>query len=150
MCHTKAMPAFFAFPLIILILWQGGPCRKGKMDTAVNGKAERVQTGLWGGEHIRMQVSDEGARIEYDCAHGTISEPLVTDSGGRFDVKGSHTKERGGPVREGEHSDGQPARYSGRIDGQAMTLTVTLAERKETVGTFNLTYGKSPRIVKCL
>ena len=57
------------------------------------------------------------------------------------------TKEHGGPVREGEE-DARPARYSGRVQGQAMTLTISVAG--ETLGPFELERGRTPRLTKCL
>ena len=30
--------------------------------------------GTWGGDHISMEVTDSGAEIEYDCAHGSVTE----------------------------------------------------------------------------
>jgi len=120
------------------------------MNNASTSKTESVPTGIWGGRGIRMQISDSGASLEYDCAHGSIDELIATDSTNRFDVKGVLVRERGGPVREGEDSEGEPARYTGHIDGKTMTLTVTLTRTNETVGTFTLSRGKAPRLVKCL
>jgi hypothetical protein len=141
--------AFFAFFLVTAILCQGESCGHSNMNGAPE-KVNSVPSGMWGGDHMALDVSESGARIEYDCAHGTINQPLVLDSSGSFDVKGSHVRERGGPVREGGEVDGQPARYTGSIQDQTMKITVTLTETKETVGTFNLTHGKTPRIRKCL
>ena len=43
-----------------------------------------VPNGVWGGEHIRMEVNDSGADIEFDCARGSISQRLELDDKGRF------------------------------------------------------------------
>ena len=115
-----------------------------------SGRIDSVLTGMWGGQHMRLEVSSKGARIEYDCAHGTIDQPMTLDSRGYFDVRGIHVTERGGPVREGERSDALAARYTGRIQAQTMTITVILTESKEIAGTFTLGYGKTPRLKKCL
>jgi hypothetical protein len=140
--------AFFALFLMTAIFCQGESCRHSNMNGAPE-KVDNVPTGMWGGDHIALEVSDSGARIEYDCAHGTINLPLTLDSSRSFDLRGSHVREHGGPVREGEETDGQPARYTGSIQDQKMTITVTLIDTKETVGTFTLTHGKTPRIRKC-
>jgi len=66
-----------------------------------------VPPGSWGGDHIGLEVSDTGARVEYDCAHGTIDGVLTLDAQGRFDARGAYVRERGGPVRE---DDRRPAR----------------------------------------
>ncbi len=106
-------------------------------------------TGTWGGEHISLEVTEGGGRVEYDCAHGTIGQKIITDAGGRFEVRGTHVRERGGPVRKGEREDKHPAVYRGQIKGDTMTLTVTESDTGESVGTFTLTLGREPHIVKC-
>ena len=47
-----------------------------------NSLLKSVPTGSWGGEHIRMIVTKTGAKIEYDCALGTIDEALLLDKDG--------------------------------------------------------------------
>lgn len=106
--------------------------------------------GTWGGNHIAMEVTEEGAQIEYDCAHGTISEPLRIDSQGKFSAKGTHVRERGGPQRLGDEEKGEPVIYSGTTDGKTATVTVTSSGTDEVIGTFTLSLGKPSRIVKCL
>src|SRR5687767_11222722 len=32
--------------------------------------------GVWGGLHVRLVVTSSGGEIEFDCAHGQLSEPL--------------------------------------------------------------------------
>ncbi|HEV8231858.1 MAG TPA: hypothetical protein VGQ75_05890 [Thermoanaerobaculia bacterium] len=109
-----------------------------------------IPLGLWGGNHVSLLVTETGGSLEYDCAHGKIGQPLVADSAGRFDLSGTHTREHGGPIREDEKADTRPARYRGTTDGRTMTLTVTLTDSNEDVGTFTLKHGKVGRIVKCL
>lgn len=116
---------------------------------AGNRKPRRLAQGSWGGQHIRMEVGQASAKIEYDCAHGEINGPLVIDKRGRFSLKGTHSPEHGGPIRSDETAVNEPAIYSGWTDGKRMTLTVTLARRKETVGTFDLTLGGGGRVFKC-
>jgi hypothetical protein len=114
------------------------------------GKKQKTLTGSWGGSHVSLEITGETARIEYDCAHGTLDGPIVLDGEGRFEAAGTHTPERGGPVREGEDDSGQPARYRGKVTGKTLTLTVALSGSGEEVGTFTLTQGAAGRLVKCL
>src|SRR6266487_5167816 len=65
-----------------------------QQDNAQAGKG--IGAGVWGGDHIRMEVSGNGATLEFDCAHGNISGPLTLDRLGRFQAKGSFTREHGG------------------------------------------------------
>jgi len=109
-----------------------------------------VEAGTWGGAHIRLQVSASGAEVEYDCGHGTI-EKMTLDGDGQFDVRGTHIRERGGPVRLGQEANSSlPARYTGKVEGQTMTLRVTLTGTGEEAGAFKLTHGTTARLFKCL
>ena len=104
-----------------------------------------------GGEHIRMIVTETGAKIEYDCALGTIDEALLLDEDDNFEAKGIHVYERGGPIRLGEPPpERHSALYRGTVDGTQMRLTVTLLETGKEVGTFLLGLGRPPLIEKCL
>src|ERR1700682_4131246 len=61
--------------------------------------ASSVATGSWGGEHIVLDVSAKSAEVEFDCAHGQITQSMTIDKDGDFDVAGTFTPEHGGPVR---------------------------------------------------
>jgi len=139
---TKAL--FCVSTALVLIATFSSP-----QSSARGRKRYRLAQGTWGGPHIRIAVGDSSATIEYDCAHGQIDGPLVTDRRGRFSLKGTHSPEHPGPVRDNELFSGEPARYTGWTDGKKMTLTVTLAGQKEMLGTFNLTLGGAGRIFKC-
>jgi hypothetical protein len=110
-------------------------------------QAKAVATGTWGGEHIILEVSEKGAEVDFDCAHGQISQPMALDQRGDFDVPGTFAPEHGGPVLRDEPMNSNPARYSGRVLGDTMTLTVM--QGKETVGTFTLTHGQRHILRKC-
>lgn len=107
-------------------------------------------TGKWGGEHIGMVVSDSSATLEYDCAHGTIDEPIIPDAEGKFEVSGVHIFEHGGPIRIDEIPDEHPALYKGHIVGNKMTLILVLTDTDTEIDTFSLTRGVDPLIYKCL
>ena len=106
--------------------------------------------GSWGGEHIKLTVIDRRATIEYDCAHGTIAGPLAVAADGRFTATGTHVREHGGPMREGEVPDTHPAEYTGQVRGGRMTLTVRETDTGTTIGTFRLERGAAARVIKCL
>lgn len=117
--------------------------------SAAGGEQPGVPLGTWGGDHILLEVSAGGATLELDCAHGAVEGPVRLDSEGRFDVGGTYVQERGGPVREGGE-DARPARYSGRVEGKTMTLTIAVGDGGETLGPFELVHGRSARLTKCL
>lgn len=154
------MAIVLAFPLMITFLNEDCSHKKQNVNRPTNesssnptsessSKMENAQIGMWGGEHISLEVTAQGGQVEYDCAHGTIDEKIVLDGQGHFNVRGTHVRERGGPVRRDEAEDNHPARFTGQIKGQTMTVNVTESDTKELVGTFTLVYGQKPHIVKC-
>lgn len=110
-------------------------------------KMHRIATGVWGGEHIRIEVGAKSATVEYDCATGVINGPLVVDSNGEFNLRGIHKMERGGPVRADDNPKQHEATYSGSIKGNTMTLTLKFADFEPE--TFTLEKGKPGELFKC-
>ena len=110
---------------------------------------ETVRTGPWGGPHMGMEVQLNSARVEFACAGGSIGQPIPLDRQGRFDVAGIYVQGHGGPGGE-QPGDRHPARYNGRVQGNTMSVTVTLTDSREMIGRFVLTYGQSPNVTSCL
>lgn len=114
--------------------------------------------GVWGGVHVRLEVTNSpagaspspGGTLEFDCAHGGLTESLLTDKSGRFDVAGYYVQEHGGPVRVDEVPNARPARYFGEINGSRMTLTVTRTDTTWSAGPFTLDRGRGGSVFKCL
>ena len=111
-------------------------------------KKRGLATGLWGGQHISINVSGKGAKIEYDCANASIDRAIFLDGNGRFSVSGRQFQERGGPVRQGAQSSYRVT-FSGEVKGKTLTLTVQNSETKEDIGTFTLVHGAQPELFKC-
>jgi hypothetical protein len=109
--------------------------------------ARRVPTGEWGGAHARLDVQASTARVELDCGHGTIEGALRLGRGGRFRANGSYQSERGPSVGEGD-AEGRPARYSGMLKGNVLTLRI-LTEDGQQLGPFQLERGARAELVKC-
>ena len=109
---------------------------------------QHIPTGDWGGSHISMNVSERSAKIEYDCATGEIPGPLTIDGEGKFHLRGTFTRERGGPVRADDTPRPEPATYSGTITGNRMTLTMKLSASDESES-FTLEKGKEAELFKC-
>ncbi len=105
-------------------------------------------TGPWGGAHVALTLTETNGTISYDCAHGGLSAPVVPNGAGRFDVRGVHVREHGGPVRVGEVPDSLPARYVGEVKGSRMTLRVVVG--LDTLGPFELQRGGVPQLFRCL
>jgi hypothetical protein len=109
---------------------------------------QRIPRGEWGGSHISMNVGERSATVEYDCAHGEILGPLSLDGEEKFQLRGTFTPERGGPVRADDTSRAQPATYSGTIKDNTMTLTLKVADSDDTE-TFTLEKDKPGKLFKC-
>lgn len=139
-------PTLTAWAITILLIGPAGACA-----TSPTGPSDNpVAVGIWGGDHAGLTIVETGAHLEFDCAHGDISQPLMVDRNGNLSVDGVFVREHGGPIPIGEQPDQKPALYAGNVDGATMTLDVTLTGSQEKIGTFRLTYRASPHVVKCL
>jgi len=108
-----------------------------------------VASGDWGGQHIRLSVTAQGASYDLDCAHGTIDGSLALDAGGKFEAKGTLVRERGGPVRIDEFGKGEPAHYEGTVEDGVMTLRILTGDPPQEFASFRLDHGKPGRVFKC-
>ena len=108
----------------------------------------RSLAGSWGGTHVGAQLSPSGGTLDYDCASGTIHGLSVMPNGS-FSAIGRHMPAAGGPERAGEVRPTFAARYSGRIDGDRMTLAGRLENGVE-LGPFTLRRGAEPILFRCL
>src|ERR1700687_1553146 len=54
---------------------------RGMVGLPMNGEARTkgLPVGLWGGEHISMQVTERRTTVEYDCAHATIDQRIRSE-----------------------------------------------------------------------
>jgi hypothetical protein len=147
-----------SFPLVTAMFFPAVSCDGAKtrkapnMNQTQNSNSPIVQkklNGTWGGQGISMDITDNGASLEFDCATGRITEAIVPDSAGKFTAKGLFVRQRAGPTRVGDDNDGQPATYTGVITGDNLALTITLTRNDEKVGTFTLGHGKPARIRRC-
>ena len=123
---------------------QGGGARRVRRRAP-----DTLTPGVWGGQHIRFEVTEGGANVEYDCAHGTVEGKIVVDARGRFSVYGLHYEEHGGPTRPGDDANGYRVRLSGRVGGSLMKLTVTRPGTRQLVGTFALARDREAAVFKC-
>jgi hypothetical protein len=103
--------------------------------------------GAWGGPHIGVDLEGGLGTVQFDCAAGTIDQPIV--SGGSFSVSGSYRPGQPGPVRVGQIFTSKRATYSGTATKSAMTMTVTV-EDGEVLGPFDLTLGAPAQLTRCL
>jgi hypothetical protein len=106
-----------------------------------------VSAGVWGGQSLNLEVTAQGAILEFDCATGKILEPIVLDANGKFRAAGKFQTE-GGPVRKDQMSNGQDVVFSGVVQGDTMQLEFTLAADKSPEK-FTLVRGQTGRLHRC-
>jgi hypothetical protein len=107
-----------------------------------------AQTTVWGGDHIEMEVTGTGARLEFDCAHGTIDEALQVDRKGAFKAKGTVTPEQSGPSRDGDAPRAAKATYAGTITDDTMTLRIVV-NGQDRDNTYMLARDRPGNLRKC-
>jgi hypothetical protein len=115
-------------------------------DSEVAGR-KTVPTGVWGGEHIRMEINQNGAEIDFDCATGAIANPILLDAKGRFRLVGTYKTEHPAPVQS-DGASGFNAVYSGTLHGDRLRLEVTVSG-VEGVKSFDLVKGDQGTLAKC-
>lgn len=105
-------------------------------------------SGAWGGTQIGVVLEAGSGTVDFDCASGTIDEPVFPGEGGAFSVKGTYRTGQSGPIKVGQIFKSQPATYAGTIVKEDMTLSVSLEDGTE-VGPFALKENASPQLNRC-
>jgi hypothetical protein len=101
--------------------------------------------GTWGGDNAGLIVNGNDVHVHIGCTVGDAIGPIVPDPNGRFEFSGTYNVDAY-PVNRGIT---HPATFSGQIDGQAMTLTVSLTDTARVLGPVTLVYGKEPKMGPC-
>jgi hypothetical protein len=128
---------FFLLPLVLAGCGGGG-----SMAPALTA----APPGVLGGHNIGLTVTATGAQVQLTCSGGgTISQPLLLDAGGGFDVPGTVLPAQGPPRAPILPPPTPiPARYSGTTDGKTLRLTITPDDTRLTPSTYTLAYGVAP------
>ncbi len=137
------------FPTLLSVVAGLGVAALGAPSCSSTEVPGRVPTGNWGGLHAGMVVSDTGADIEYDCAAGRITVPMLLDAHGNFNLPGLYIRTGPGPVPANDSLVPKfPVRYTGHTDGKTMTFTVS--GDSVLTQSFDVTYGGNPNVMKCV
>jgi hypothetical protein len=111
--------------------------------------------GIWGGPHIGLSFQGGLADVQFDCASGTIDDPVYPAPDGSFSAKGTYRTGTPGPIKVGQFFKSQGAIFSGRSPKVAakngprtMTLNVAL-EDGTALGPFTLSEGTPPQLTRC-
>ena len=101
--------------------------------------------GTWGGDNAGLIVSDTDVHVHIGCTLGDAVGPIHPDANGRFEATGTYNV-NAYPVDRGIT---HPARFTGQIIEQTMTLTVSLTDTARVLGPVTLVYGKEPKMGPC-
>jgi hypothetical protein len=128
---------------IALTIVSVSTCKAGS-----DSKPGAVDNGKWGGTHVEMQVTPQGATLEFDCAEGTISEPLLLDASGKFQAKGTFLPQHGGPTTKDDASRNVEVVYSGTMKGDTLEIEFTL-HGEDSPEKFTIVRGKAGILRRC-
>ena len=104
-----------------------------------------VIQGTWGGDNAGLIVNVDDVHVHIGCTLGDAKGPVQTDLNGHFEATGTYNVDAY-PVNRGiEH----PAKFSGDVAGNTMTLTVSLTDTGQVLGPVTLTYGKQAQMGPC-
>jgi len=101
--------------------------------------------GTWGGDNAGLIVSNTDVHVHIGCTLGDALGPIHPDANGRFEATGTYNV-NAYPVDRGIF---HPARFTGQIIEQTMTLTVSLTDTARVLGPVTLVYGKDPKMGPC-
>ena len=105
--------------------------------------------GTWGGDNAGVIVTDSVTHVHIACTFGDVAGDIRLDGEGRFTTTGSYVL-RAYPVMIGPPL---PARFSGRVSGRRLTLTVEVNDTvRDTVvwqGPITVAYGREPQMQMC-
>jgi hypothetical protein len=107
-----------------------------------------ILLGVWGGDRVVAVFSVDGAKIQQDCAEGSIPTPVRLDRARRFEIAGVYAASRPGPEREDETGP-PPATYSGQlVRSTTLRLTIHPAAGAQD-RSYVLERGAKPKLVRC-
>jgi hypothetical protein len=103
---------------------------------------------MWGSNTASLTITDSSATLQLlngSCygAYGQVDQPIVTAA---FDLPGTYTQLMGAYPGKIEY----PARYSGTVAGNQLSLTVSVPALPTTFDPFVLTYGITSAWTPCL
>lgn len=105
--------------------------------------------GTWGSDSAALIVGDTAMHIHIKCTFGDVSGRIPLSGDGSFDVAGTYML-RAYPITIGP---AVPARFTGRVRGGDVTVTVTVNDTVEhktvVLGPVSATYGIEARLWPC-
>lgn len=103
--------------------------------------------GSWGGAEASLTLSAAGGALTFQCGSGVVQSGWTLTNDGIFTAAGTYTF-AGGPVPPGGFQS-HPARFSGKISGSTLTLTVAVLDLQQALGPYRLTRGGPDVTPRC-
>lgn len=125
------------FPLALALL--GGSCVSAPA-------AGRPIEGSWGAPQAALELTAQGGRLVEGCGE-VVMNAIRPDARGRFSTAGRQSIFRGGPQRADEAPATDPVRITGRVEGDALSLTI--AARGMPAREVRLQRGVRGKIIRC-
>jgi hypothetical protein len=104
-----------------------------------------VPNGTWGGDSVALVTSDDRAVFLAHCIEATFDGPIAPNATGAFAASGTYRVEGPGLDRGIRLS----VSFSGRVEGENITLEIRLSETGELLRSEVLTLGRQTRIRGC-
>ena len=101
--------------------------------------------GTWGGDDAGLITTDSSAHVHIGCTLGDTSLPIRPDATGHFDVAGTYNVDAY-PIDRGIL---HPARFTGSVSGNVLTLSVTLTDNGRQLGPVKLVKYQEPKMGPC-
>lgn len=105
-------------------------------------------TGRWAGDGFALHATTSGYVVQGACAVGKITSPILPDASGRFSVEGYFNRHRSGYRLSDIAPRDSPARFTGKVQGDSLTLGMTIAG-KPGEDRFVLKRGATISFPKC-
>jgi hypothetical protein len=112
-----------------------------------------VQPGVWGSEEVSLTVAPGSATLDIlasklpggGCygSYGEISQPILN---GPFSIAGTYTQLIGAYPGKIQYA----AQYTGIVEGNKMSITITVPVLEQAIGPFLLIYGVKNDWSPCL
>jgi hypothetical protein len=131
--------------LLVAVTGLASACTDGSM-TAVD---LTVQPGVWGSDQASLTVSDSGSTLEIVTSTGCVGSYGEIDQSipaGQFSRPGVYTQLIGAFPGKLDYA----AEYSGVVEGNQMSIMVSVPALQQTMGPFTLTQGLDKTWDLCL
>ncbi len=131
----------------------GTPADRTRKTVVVAPREGEAVQGVWGSDKASLRMKESGGRLDILAmtlpsggCFGSYGEVLQPIPRGRFRLSGTYTQLTG--VYPGKVD--YPAQFSGSVDGNTITITISVPSQQQPFGPFVLTYGVSNDWTPCL